>query len=348
MSDLAAAAAALGVPEALVRRSAEARAKASGTTAEAVLAAWAGGAPVVGSPETEVGSPELEVESRAAEDGSPETQVESRETGDGSPEGDRKTEVGSPAAAIVGRPPPPAEVSPKEAIRHPVVVTVATAGLSERTAGVVPSWLAVFLVIIPLFGLFQLASATDNECGLGAELLPDRVTGELVNCDGSTFQGRGPAGGGSDFIALGGELYPGTPRCLACHGGAGEGGTGPPLTGVLATFSSCLDHIEWVSKGTSGFQAEGRTTYGDLGTPVGATGALMPSFAAQLSPEQIAAVVAFERVRFGGASPEETLEACGLVTPAPPEGEPGAETPGGETPVEETPGETTTSTTAAP
>ncbi|MEX0699027.1 MAG: cytochrome c [Acidimicrobiia bacterium] len=348
MSDLAAAAAALGVPEALVRRSAEARAKASGTTAEAVLAAWAGGAPVVGSGATEVASPETQVESREAEDGSPETQVESRETGDGSPEGDRKTEVGSPAAAIVGRPPPPAEVSPKEAIRHPVVVTVATAGLSERTAGVVPSWLAAFLVIIPLFGLFQLASATDNECGLGTELLPDRVTGELVNCDGSPFQGRGPAGGGSDFIALGAELYPGAPACAGCHGRAGEGGTGPPLGGVLATFSSCLDHIEWVSKGTSGFQAEGRTTYGDLGTPVGATSALMPSFAAQLSPEQIAAVVAFERVRFGGASPEETLEACGLVTPAPPEGEPGAETPGGETPVEETPGETTTSTTAAP
>lgn len=348
MSDLAAAAAALGVPEALVRRSAEARAKASGTTAEAVLAAWAGGAPVVGSRETEVASPEIETESREAEEASPETQVESRETGDGSPEGEEKTEVGSPAAAIVGRPPPPAEVSPKEAIRHPVVVTVATAGLSERTAGVVPSWLAAFLVIIPLFGLFQLASATDNECGLGAELLPDRVTGELVNCDGSTFQGRGPAGGGSDFIALGGELYPGAPRCLGCHGSAGEGGIGPPLTGVLATFSSCLDHIEWVSKGTSGFQAEGRTTYGDLGTPVGATSAQMPPFAAQLSPEQIAAVVAFERVRFGGASPEETLEACGLVTPAPPEGEPGAETPGGETPVEETPGETTTSDTAAP
>jgi mono/diheme cytochrome c family protein len=225
---------------------------------------------------------------------------------------------------------------------------VATAGLSERTAGVVPSWLAAFLVIIPLFGLFQLASATDNECGLGAELLPDRVTGELLNCDGSTFQGRGPAGGGSDFIALGAGLYPGAPACAGCHGSAGEGGTGPPLSGVLATFSSCLDHIEWVSKGTSGFQAEGRTTYGDLGTPVGATSALMPSFAAQLSPEQIAAVVAFERVRFGGASPEETLEACGLVSPAPPDGEPGAETPGGETPVEETPGETTTSDTAAP
>lgn len=341
MSDLTTAAAALGVPEALVRRSAEARAKASGTTVEAVLAAWAGGAPVVGSRETEFGSPEGE--SRKAEDGSPETEVESRKTEDGSPEIEvgsgesRKAKVGSPAAAMVGRLPPPAEVNPKEAIRHPVVVTVATAGLSERTAGVVPWWLAAFLVIIPLFGLLQLASATANDCGLGTELLPDRVTGELRNCDGSDFEGRGPAGGDTDFLAVGGELYPGGPACAGCHGSAGEGGTGPALTGVLATFSSCLDHIEWVSKGTIGFQAEGRTTYGDLGTPVGAGSAVMPSFAAQLSPEQIAAVVAFERVRFGGASPEETLEACGLVTPDPIE-EPGSEVPG----------EDPTSTTAAP
>ncbi len=322
MSDLAAAAAALGVPEALVRRSAEARAKASETTVEAVLAAWAGGGSV------EVG---LETGTRpdtgtlATEVASPEPQVASREVPGASPEGERqKTEDGN-AAAIVA-PPPPVEVTPREAIRHPVVVTVATAGLSERTSGTVPWWLAAFLVIIPLFGLFQLASATDNECGSGAELLPDRVTGELRNCDGSNFEGRGTADGETDFLAIGGELYPGGPACAGCHGTAGEGGTGPAMTGVLATFSSCLDHIEWVTKGTSGFQAEGRTTYGDLGTPVGAGSAVMPTFGAQLNPEQIAAVVAFERVRFGGASPEETLESCGLVTPEPAEEEPGTET----------------------
>ena len=45
MSDLAAAAAALGAPEHLVERSAQARAEADGATYEAVLAAWGGGAP---------------------------------------------------------------------------------------------------------------------------------------------------------------------------------------------------------------------------------------------------------------------------------------------------------------
>jgi hypothetical protein len=43
MSDLAAAAAAMGVPETLVKRSAEARAKATGASVNEILAAWAGG-----------------------------------------------------------------------------------------------------------------------------------------------------------------------------------------------------------------------------------------------------------------------------------------------------------------
>lgn len=51
MSDrLAAAAAALGAPEELVERSAAARAAAAGSTTEAVLAAWAGDAPLPASP----------------------------------------------------------------------------------------------------------------------------------------------------------------------------------------------------------------------------------------------------------------------------------------------------------
>jgi mono/diheme cytochrome c family protein len=201
-----------------------------------------------------------------------------------------------------------------------------------------PWWLAAFLVIIPLFGLLQLAGAADNECGLGGELLPDRVTGELRNCDGTEFEGRGPAGGGTDFVAMGAGLFTGAPACFGCHGRVGEGGTGPALTSVLGTFSSCLDHIEWVTKGTAGFESEGRTTYGDLGTPVRATGVAMPSFASQLSAEQIAAVVTFERVRLGGAPLEETLVDCGLAAPAPEEG--------GEVPTEEPAGETGSTTTA--
>ena len=60
MSDLSEAATALGVPEAIVKRSAEARAKATGATVDEVLAAWAGGAPAptAQEPTTEAATPE--------------------------------------------------------------------------------------------------------------------------------------------------------------------------------------------------------------------------------------------------------------------------------------------------
>ena len=41
----------------------------------------------------------------------------------------------------------------------------------------------------------------------------------------------------------------------------------------------------------------------------------MPGFST-LSDEQLQAVVYFERVRFGGANPEEALADCGLGEPA--------------------------------
>jgi hypothetical protein len=55
----------------------------------------------------------------------------------------------------------------------------------------------------------------------------------------------------------------------------------------------------------------------------------MPGFASTLTEEQIAAVSAFERVRFGGQEPEAALTDCGLAEEpegeTPPEGEEGEE-----------------------
>lgn len=50
MSDLSTAAAALGIPEVLVERSAQARAAETGASVEEIIAAWAGGAPLESSP----------------------------------------------------------------------------------------------------------------------------------------------------------------------------------------------------------------------------------------------------------------------------------------------------------
>jgi mono/diheme cytochrome c family protein len=331
MSDLAAAAAAMGVPEALVKRSAEARAKATGASVDEILAAWAGGgeAPAAAVPE------QSEVQGSRSEDLEP-TVAEAPQASNLKPQTPLEPQSPSTPQTLAPptAPPPPTEVSPKEALRYPVVVTVATSGLTERIVPSLPKWLASMLLLIPLFGLFQLAGATSNECGEGGELLVDRVSGVLINCDGTPFEGRGTPGGETDFIALGEEVFTGqvvaVANCQGCHGAQGQGVTAPALTTVRATFASCIDHIEWVTKGTQGFQNEGRATYGDLNKPVGG-GGNMPSFGATLTPEQIGAAAAFERSRFGGVPAEEALVDCGLVQ-VPNEGVEVAE--GAENPVE--------------
>lgn len=73
---LAAAAAALGIPESLVERSAEARAGASGGSVEDVLTQWAGGAAApVTAPVTEAAAPEPEAETPAEATPAPEPAV---------------------------------------------------------------------------------------------------------------------------------------------------------------------------------------------------------------------------------------------------------------------------------
>lgn len=307
---LTAASAALGIPEPLVERSAAARAAETGSTTDEVLAAWAGGAPV---PATAV-SDTQPTESAAEPVDAPSV-----------PEPVIAT---PPAVTAVTVPPPmqpttrapiPDEVTPGEAAHLPVVITVPTAGIKERTSFVIPKWLTAVLIIVPLFALFALGGSATGECGEATELQTDVVTGAIVNCDGSPFTGSEIGGGGTDFIALGSDIYSGAEvagvNCSSCHGPSGQGvGNFPALTGVLTTFGACADHEQWVSLGSAGW---GQATYGDTNKPVGGG---MPGFAGSLSDEQIAAVAAFERARFGGGDPDTVLSDCGLVEPGDGEG----------------------------
>ena len=72
MSDLAAAAAALGIPEELASRSAGARAAANGTSTDDVLAAWAGGGSVAAAPPPPSAEPTPEPQSEPATPAAPE------------------------------------------------------------------------------------------------------------------------------------------------------------------------------------------------------------------------------------------------------------------------------------
>lgn len=314
MSDLLpAAAAALGIPEPLVQRSAEARAAASGTSVDAVLAAWAGGetvataTPVTASTET----PAAEEAPVAEEAPAPTTEA-------APPTAPAPTPPVATAPPPVATPAPvPKEVTPSEAAHLPVVVTVPTAEIKERTNFVVPKWLTVVLLVAPLLALFALGGSSTGECGAATELTIDVVTGEILNCDGSPFAGSGGGGGGTDFIALGEGIYQGSEvtgvNCAACHGANGQGaGPFPALTGVLTTFGSCVDQIEWVQLGSAGFISAGRDTYGDTGKTVNGG---MPGHSS-LTAEQLAAVTAFERVRFGRGDTEAVLADCGLAEEA--------------------------------
>jgi len=100
-------------------------------------------------------------------------------------------------------------------------------------------------------------------------------------------------------FALGEAVYAG---CASCHGAAGGGGVGPAFDTVLETWPDYRDHMMWVRVGTPAWPAD---TSGATDKPVNPG---MPAFT--LSDEELAQVVLYERVAFGGLDPtsEEALE----------------------------------------
>ena len=328
---LSSAAAALGAPEHLVERSAAARAAAEGVSVDDLLAAWAGGAPAPAGPAPPTAAP-----SPSPPAAEPEAAVSAPGPAPAAPSSPEPLAAAAAAmagrpAAVLAAPPAPARVSRAEAMDFEAVITSPTTGITERMAAAAPRWLAVLLFAVPLVGLTYLVTfANGPSCGAGGQLSVDRLTGEVENCDGSEFAAGGGAAG-VDIRALiteGSALYADPSNCTSCHGASGEGGSGPALAGeVLALFTMCVDHIEWVALGTTGFQDAGRASYGDTGKAVGA-GGQMPSFQDTLTESQIAAVVFYERVVFGGQDPEEAVFDCGFAEP---EGEAEEGAPAGET-----------------
>ena len=190
MSDyLSTAAEALGVPEALVMRSAQARAATSGLSVEDILAAWAGGsaapAGTASAPAPE--APAGDASDLPAESTTPDSTP--MEPVAAAPE----PEPATPAEPkIVPARPVPETVGLDKAGDWESVTTVATAGLKERTKTRVPSWLTAAFVVLPLVGLLYLLQFSGGpDCGSSGLLAVDRISGEVVNCDGSPFEGRG-------------------------------------------------------------------------------------------------------------------------------------------------------------
>ena len=112
----------------------------------------------------------------------------------------------------------------------------------------------------------------------------------------------------SDPLLRGREIYGDV--CSTCHGSSGGGGVGPSLATVTATWPSCADQIRWVSIGSDGWRSQVGETYGATAKPLQGG---MPAHADRFTPDEIAAVAAFERITYGGADRAETLAGCGLA-----------------------------------
>lgn len=103
-----------------------------------------------------------------------------------------------------------------------------------------------------------------------------------------------PAGDDTPF-AHGQALYSG---CQSCHGASGGGASGPALTGVLETFPDYRDHMAWVRIGSTDWPSD---TYGANGQER-APG--MPPHRS-MSDAELAQVVLYERVAFGGMAEDD-------------------------------------------
>jgi len=106
----------------------------------------------------------------------------------------------------------------------------------------------------------------------------------------------------NDPVVLGGEIFSG--NCATCHGVNGEGGVGPQLNGgeVLRVWPKLQDQINWVHTGGAPYVGK---TIGSQTVITVPSNNVMPAFGqaegGPLSNQQIADVVCYERVTFGGA-----------------------------------------------
>ena len=285
----------LNAPVDLVQRSAEARAAASGISVDDVLNSWAGGESVASSAPKEEAPV---VEETAAEEIVEEAPVE-------------EVIEEAPVEEIK-------EVSASSAVTRQVTKSLSfaneTMGIKINSENLLPKWLNLSFIIIPLFILVGLISSSNTQdCGERGMLNIDRKSQEAVNCDGSPYEGKGVAATNTiNYIAIGQEVYAGAAACAGCHGGGGGGGVGPAFIGgaLYTTFPTCADHTKWIQLGSAGWQAEVGPTYGAEET-VSIGG--MPGFQGKLTEDELYAVVVFERVVFGGGNTEEVLRDCGLL-----------------------------------
>jgi mono/diheme cytochrome c family protein len=186
------------------------------------------------------------------------------------PSGDAPPPSGESPPAAAAAPAPgsgdtaPAVVEPEPAAALPTYI----APRAPRSG--IPIWMFPVLVILPFWAIVY----------VGALAPPQRAVTLTP-------------------IQLGAQVF--TANCASCHGANGEGvGEFPKLAGeVLLTFPTEADHVKWVEEGSQ--TKPTGTPYGDPARPGGqhvVKLGKMPAFASTLSPEELNAVVLYERETF--------------------------------------------------
>jgi mono/diheme cytochrome c family protein len=161
----------------------------------------------------------------------------------------------------------------------PTVAEPAPAPRIGPTRGRIPIWIMPVLVALPLWGIVYLGAF-----------------GSRVKANAN------------DPVTKGGTLF--ATSCSSCHGSNGEGGVGPQLNGgeVLKVWPNIKDHLSWVKTGGAPFVGK---TIGAINIPVPPNN-VMPAFGTAfggaLTDDQVAQVVCYERVAFGGE--KESLKNC--------------------------------------
>ena len=169
--NLTAAAQALNAPEVLVEHSAEARAKASGTSVEEVLAAWAGGGAVSAAAPAEPEAPAPQPEPSAQPEASTEPETPAEEPAPA------PSEAPSEPEPVVAAPEPPGriaaavEVEEESVEAEPLRVRARVAGRAGALVGAV---IGVLLVVVsapwtlPRVGLV----GPEGDLGAGIDVVP--------------------------------------------------------------------------------------------------------------------------------------------------------------------------------
>ena len=123
------------------------------------------------------------------------------------------------------------------------------------------------------------------------------------------------ASGAPSQLEEGATIY--AAQCAGCHGSAGGGGVGRPMTdgSLISTFPDILGQLQFVWTGSDGVGPAG-TVYGDPNREGGPHATLsyngnkMPNFDGSLTQAELLAVVRYEREVLSGAEIDATQVAA--------------------------------------